>query len=88
MSPWHTSIGSAPPIHAGTSTCPACYRYWWVTPLDDCLLPSCGCYGQDTSANNPDRLCHSCGLAHALAHRQAETANTVREDGTDDRGPT
>ncbi len=50
--------------NAGESTCPICGRRWLVTPLDDCLLPFCGCYGDDTSAANPDRPCESCGLAH------------------------
>lgn len=50
---------------AGESTCPVCDRTWTVTPFDDCMLPACGCYGDDTSAANPHRICHRCGLAHA-----------------------
>lgn len=58
--------GPEPRIHGGTSTCPICRRHWWVTPLADCLLPACGCYGHDTGAGNPNRPCHPCGLSHAL----------------------
>ncbi len=58
------TIASA--VNAGMSTCPICERAWLVTPLDDCLVPSCGHYGDDPGASNPDRPCHSCGLSHAL----------------------
>lgn len=57
---------------AGESTCPICGRVWTVTPLDDCLMPSCGCFGSDTSADNPARPCESCGIAHVYAHRGEE----------------
>jgi len=53
-------------IDAGWSTCPICGKHWLVTVAEDCLLPACGCYGEDTSENNPDRPCESCGLQHAL----------------------
>ena len=53
-------------MDAGTSTCPVCGRMWLVTPLDDCMLPACGCYGHDTSAANPARICEPCGLRHAF----------------------
>lgn len=52
---------------AGTSTCPICRRTWTVTPHDDCLMPSCGCFGMDSSAANSHRPCQSCGVNHALA---------------------
>ena len=52
--------------NAGYSTCPICMRYWEVVMFDDCCLPACGCYGNDTSANNPLRPCESCGIIHAL----------------------
>lgn len=53
-------------LDAGRSICPVCARSWTVTPLDDCLMPACGCYGHDASHRNPARPCHTCGLAHAL----------------------
>lgn len=58
-------LGPEPSISAGWSTCPICKRTWWVTPLDDCLVPACGHYGDSTDASRTDRSCHSCGLAHA-----------------------
>ncbi len=67
------TMGPAPAIHGGTSTCPICGVHWWVTPLVDCLVPACGCYGDDTSANNRERPCHACGLAHALECRATLT---------------
>lgn len=54
-------------MDAGTSTCPLCGRTWLVTPLDDCGLPACGCYGDDVSAANPARPCERCSIRHALA---------------------
>jgi hypothetical protein len=54
-------------LNAGQSTCPICHKTWLVTPYADCMLPACGCYGDDTSANNPNRPCESCGIAHALS---------------------
>ncbi len=58
----------APPgtVNGGRSRCPWCGRRWWVTPVDGCLLPACGCAGSDTTADNPYRPCHACGLDHAL----------------------
>lgn len=49
--------------NAGISTCPICKRTWLVTPWADCMLPACGCYGDDASTG--DRPCESCGLGHA-----------------------
>jgi hypothetical protein len=61
----------------GWSTCPVCSRRWLVTIGDDCLLPSCGCYGNDTSENNKDRPCFHCGLTHAFAcHRKSRGGGT------------
>jgi hypothetical protein len=52
-------------LTAGTSTCPTCDRTWTVTPSDDCMVPACGCFGSDTSADNLTRPCDSCGTRHA-----------------------
>ena len=54
-------------IDAGYSVCPICKKYWQVTILEDCLLPTCGCYGSDTSANNLNRPCEHCGIHHAMS---------------------
>jgi len=51
----------------GESTCPICNRTWLVTMYEDCLLPACGCYGEDTGPDNQHRPCHSCGLEHAFS---------------------
>ena len=51
---------------AGFSTCPICKRHWLVTVMNDCMLPACGCYGTDTSADNPNRPCETCGIRHAM----------------------
>lgn len=51
--------------HAGMSTCPLCQRHWLVTPHEDCMLPACGCFGFDYSADNPSRPCTNCGIRHA-----------------------
>lgn len=51
-------------IDVGNSKCPICKREWLVTPVDDCLLPSCGCYGNDAGKNNPNRPCETCGMIH------------------------
>lgn len=53
-------------VDAGMSTCPVCGRSWLVTPRDDCLLPTCGCFGDNTTESNPVRPCERCGLEHAL----------------------
>lgn len=53
-------------MDAGTSTCPVCGKTWLVTPSQDCMLPSCGCFGYDTSEANKYRPCEPCGLRHAL----------------------
>ena len=55
---------SEPKTHAGLSECPMCGRMWWVTPVNDCSLPACGCYGNDTSAANQTRPCEPCGWFH------------------------
>lgn len=55
-----------PEINAGKSTCPICGRKWLVVPFDDCFIPNCGCYGDDTSENNPNRPCESCGMRHSF----------------------
>jgi len=51
-------------MNAGISNCPICERSWLVTPLDDCLLPACGCFGWDTTSANPFRPCETCGHQH------------------------
>lgn len=51
-------------MDAGMSECPVCGREWLVTPYDDCLMPSCGCYGRETGPENPKRLCSNCGMKH------------------------
>jgi hypothetical protein len=62
--------------HAGRSRCPMCGLRWWVTPANDCLLPACGCYGNVTGPENPERPCHRCGLTHAVRCKQkAEVAS-------------
>jgi len=67
---------------AGYSTCPICNRDWHVKLFDDCLLPACGCYGDDTSANNPNRPCESCGIRHAMNCPKMELADAVgSQDG-------
>lgn len=53
------------PLNAGDSTCPCCGKTWVVTPFADCLLPACGCFGSDASADNLERPCYPCGLRHA-----------------------
>ena len=50
--------------NAGVSTCPLCRGRWLVTPQQDCILPSCGCFGGDVSANNPNRPHVHCGMIH------------------------
>lgn len=52
-------------LNAGISKCPICGRTWLVTPYDDCMIPACGCYGKDSSAENPNRPCEKCGMDHA-----------------------
>lgn len=49
---------------AGWSTCPICGKTWVVTLTEDCLIPACGCYGNDTRVDNHGRPCEPCGLAH------------------------
>lgn len=50
---------------AGVSTCPLCQRTWLVTPEDDCMMPACGEFGFDSSADNTHRPCNACGVKHA-----------------------
>jgi len=50
----------------GWSTCPICGTKWLVTMEKDCMLPACGCYGDDVSEKNPNRTCERCGINHAL----------------------
>lgn len=59
-------------LDAGRSTCPICEREWLVTPFDDCMVPACGCYGNDTSAANPARPCDTCGTRHAWSCSKIE----------------
>ena len=59
----------------GMSTCPICRKTWLVTPREDCLLPACGCYGNDTEATNQSRPCENCGMAHAFSCRRPRAAN-------------
>lgn len=55
-----------PMANKGVSTCPICKKTWLVTPLNDCLLPSYGCYGSDTESSNKNRPCHNCGISHRV----------------------
>jgi hypothetical protein len=57
----------------GHSTCPLCETYWPVTVYADCLLPACGCFGEDGSAMNPSRPCLSCGSKHARSCQMMPT---------------
>ena len=59
-------------IDAGISTCPICGKQWLVTLYEDCMLPACGCYGDDTSENNPNRPCEICGIQHALTCKKLQ----------------
>jgi hypothetical protein len=49
----------------GVSVCPICGRQWHVSPVDDCMVPACGCFGHDVFATNPYRPCEYCGVTHA-----------------------
>ena len=57
---------------AGISTCPICHKTWIVTIMRDCMLPACGCFGEDTSDNNPNRPCEHCGIQHAMTCSKME----------------
>ena len=57
----------------GHSTYPLCETYWPVTVYADCLLPACGCFGEDGSAMNPSRPCLSCGSKHARSCQRMPT---------------
>jgi len=61
-----TALENQDDNNAGYSTCPVCNTVWLVTPERDCFMPGCGCYGDDTSRNNPHRLCYHCGYRHAI----------------------
>jgi hypothetical protein len=50
----------------GMSKYPVCGKEWLVTPFQDCMLPACGCYGDDVSEKNPSRPCERCGFHHAV----------------------
>lgn len=63
--------------HMGWSTCPICGKKWLVTVEEDCLLPSCGCYGNDVSETNRDRPCFRCGLMHALYCKSSKNDKTL-----------
>ena len=58
---FQTVFGDA---NEGESTCPICGKEWLVTPMEDCMLPSCGCFGSDTSRTNLGRPCEPCGILH------------------------
>lgn len=45
--------------------CPLCDRTWTPSPLDDCFMPSCGCYGNDLSAR--ELPCDRCGMNHIFS---------------------
>ena len=60
-------------LNAGYSKCPICGIEWLVTRSNDCLLPSCGCFGHDTSERNKNRPCFSCGLKHAMNCKKKDT---------------
>ena len=62
-------------MNAGKSTCPVCKKEWIVTPVEDCCLPVCGCFGSDTSASNPNRPCQNCGITHALKCEKTHSTN-------------
>jgi hypothetical protein len=51
--------------NAGWSTCPLCGKRWLVTPLEDCMVPDCGCFGNDTMKG--DRPCERCGFMHGIS---------------------
>jgi hypothetical protein len=53
-------------VTAGESICPICSVFWIVTPMRDCLMPACGCFGHDFSEANLSRPCEPCGIQHAL----------------------
>lgn len=67
-------------MDAGISNCPICGRQWRVTPTDDCLMPECGCFGEDVTAKNPHRPCERCGIEHAVtAHRKGRRKRNVSD---------
>jgi hypothetical protein len=43
--------------------CPLCGRVWEITRWDDCLVPACGCHGDDPWSGRAP--CEACGLSHA-----------------------
>jgi len=53
--------------NAGYSTCPICGIHWLVTPGNDCCVPSCGCFGNYTGPENPNRPCERCGIKHGFS---------------------
>lgn len=47
------------------NTCPLCLRSWEITPYSDCLVPTCGCFGNDPWSG--EAPCEPCGLSHAMS---------------------
>lgn len=64
-------------LNAGTSICPVCLRHWLVSPLDDCMLPTCGCFGKDVGASNGARPCERCGMWHGFNKPESCVATAV-----------
>jgi hypothetical protein len=61
------------------STCPICKKKWAITPMADCFLPGCGCYGHDTSEKNSARPCWECGLQHAFTCPKMKSINKKKK---------
>jgi hypothetical protein len=51
------------PVEQPKNECPSCGRVWTITRWDDCMVPACGCYGDDPWSGRAP--CESCGLSHA-----------------------
>ena len=66
--------------NAGMSKCPVCGKEWLVTPGNDCLLPACGCFGSDTSAANPNRICEPCGMHHFANCKKVAAAGRGKDE--------
>jgi hypothetical protein len=67
--------------NAGMSKCPICQREWLVIPSDDCLMPSCGCFGSDSSRENFNRPCQACGIAHWETCNKRVARKSITCDG-------
>jgi hypothetical protein len=76
----------APPSY-GRSTCPLCGENWLVTGHADCLMPACGCFGFDSSADNVNRPCERCGMAHAVSCDKMPPWVAGGDDPADDQEP-